>query len=86
MKCGRCEKESGPLYCGKCRTEIKKSHDLIPVLFYDKNKKGYRAGCTVIDCPFNENGVCRTVALILDQVKTILHEFDGDNIVHQWCG
>lgn len=85
-KCDNCKKEVGPLLCGKCRAEIKKTHNLIPVLFYDKEKRGYRAGCTVLQCPYNENGVCITLTLFLEHLKTILHEFDGDNIVQQWCG
>jgi hypothetical protein len=53
-KCDKCEKEVGPLLCGHCRMELKKSHNLIPVLFYDKVRKGYRAGCTCTECPWNE--------------------------------
>ncbi|MFA5307116.1 MAG: hypothetical protein WC365_06745, partial [Candidatus Babeliales bacterium] len=85
-KCDKCGNESGELYCGKCRKQIKQSHNLIPILFYDKSKKGYRAGCTVTECPYNENGACVTVILFISMLKNILHEFDGDNIVQQWCG
>jgi len=81
-----CGKEVGPLYCAKCRAKLKRSHDLIPVLFYDKQKKGYRAGCTCVECPLNENGVCRQVYPTLESLIKVLHEFDGDNIVHQMCG
>ena len=85
-KCDKCGKETGPLFCGHCRMEMKKSHNLVPVLFYDKVRKGYRAGCTCIECPWNENGACITLILKLDLLKNILHEFDGDNIVQQVCG
>ena len=85
-KCDKCGEESGNLFCGKCRAEMMNRHEIIPILFYDKNKKGYRAGCTVLLCPNNENGICRTVILFLEDLKRIFHEFDGDNIVQQWCG
>lgn len=70
-KCDGCGQESGNLYCGKCRMKMLKRHDLIPVLYYDKNKKGYRAGCTVLDCPANENGVCIVVHATLFSIKNI---------------
>ena len=85
MLCAKCGKESGNLYCGKCRAEIRKSHTLIPVLFYDKERKGFRAGCSVVDCPCNENGVCSST-LSLDTVKFVMHEYDGDNCVKLPCG
>ncbi|VVB51811.1 Uncharacterised protein [uncultured archaeon] len=85
-KCDSCNAEAGPLLCGKCRAKLKHTHNLIPVLFYDRERKGYRAGCTVAECPWNENGVCVTVTLNLAFLKNILHEFDGDNIVKQACG
>ena len=85
-KCDNCKNEVGQLLCAKCRAKMLKRHNLIPVLFYDKVKKGYRAGCTCLLCPWNENGVCVTVALSLEDLKRIMHEFDGDNIVQQWCG
>lgn len=93
MKCAKCGKEVGPLYCAKCRAQIEerteaelKGAKLIPVLYYDVANKCYRAGCTVIGCPFNFNGVCSTRILKLDFLKPILHEFDGDNVVQQFCG
>jgi hypothetical protein len=93
MKCARCGKEVGPLYCAKCRAELEgesrkeiESAELIPLLYYDVKNKCYRAGCTVHGCPCNHNGVCSTRILSIDYVKNILHEFDGDNIVQQYCG
>lgn len=84
MICPRCGKESGELYCGKCRAEIKKTHRLIPVLFWDSEGKGYRAGCSVVECPCNENGICSALNIDIRSIK--FHEYDGDNCVKQVCG
>jgi cytochrome c peroxidase len=54
------------------------------VLFYDKNQNGYRAGCSCIGCPANENGVCITVHTHIDEV--CFHHYDGDNCVKVLCG
>jgi hypothetical protein len=82
--CDKCGKESGNLFCGKCRAEIKRRHTLIPLLFFDTEKNGYRAGCSVIECPANENGVCISVRLSLREIT--FHEYDGDNCIRQVCG
>lgn len=83
-KCDKCGNEAGNLFCGKCRDEIHKRHNLIPLLFYDKEKRGYRAGCSVSGCPNNENGVCIAVNMNINQIY--FHEYDGDNCVRQVCG
>lgn len=97
-KCDRCGKESGNLYCGKCRKEIEQreqggehipSEDLVILLAYDRQTKMYRYGCTVTECPCNMKnhedwGWCSKASPFLD--KNMLHEFDGDNSVKQWCG
>lgn len=83
-KCDKCGVESGNLFCGKCRAEIVSRHNLVPVLFYDKARKGYRAGCSVIECPSNENGICMALHASIHQIY--LHEYDGDNCVRQECG
>ncbi len=93
-KCDRCGREAGNLFCGHCRAELEqevskvsKSLDtLVPVLYWDTKAKLYRAGCTVLKCPCNANGVCKTGHLFLALMKNILHEFDGDNIIQQACG
>jgi len=82
--CDKCGKESGNLFCGKCRAEIHKRHTPIPLLFYDTGKKGYRAGCSVRECPANENGVCISVHENIDLIT--FHEYDGDNCVRVVCG
>ena len=84
MKCTRCGQEVGNLFCGKCRSEITKRHNLVPILFWDKEKEGYRAGCSVIGCPANENGVCISVIKSISQIS--FHEYDGDNCIKQVCG
>lgn len=91
-KCDMCGKESGKLYCAKCRAKIEGIEpnldfkDLIPLLYWDKKHKCYRFGCTVRLCPYNRNGVCVIRHLSIESVKQILHEFDGDNICHNFCG
>ena len=83
-KCDKCGIESGNLFCGKCRAEILSRHNLVPVLFYDKTQLGYRAGCSVIECPANENGICITVMKGISQIT--FHDYDGDNCIKQVCG
>ena len=83
-KCDKCGKGSGNLFCGHCRAEIMKRHNLVPLLYWDKEKRGYRAGCSVLECPANENGVCITVMKSIDQIT--FHEYDGDNCIKQVCG
>jgi len=82
--CDRCGKESGNLFCGHCRAELMKRHSLIPLLFYDLDRKGYRVGCSVIECPSNEHGVCLTVFMNIKDIP--LHEYDGDNCAKVVCG
>lgn len=92
MICPRCGEEVGNLYCGKCRAEIEveaKTHvpsgDMMVLLAYDKKKGLYYYGCNVDECPCNmKNGWCSKATIYLD--KNMLHEFDGDNAVKQWCG
>ena len=83
-ECNKCGRESGNLYCGKCKTEITNRHTLIPLLFWDKGKNGYRVGCSVIGCPANENGICIIIHLNIDDIS--FHEYDGDNCVRVVCG
>lgn len=90
-KCDRCGIET-QLYCGKCREEIKRkeapgipSDNLVTLLVYDSERKLYRYGCSVKECPCNlQNGWCSKATPFLD--KNMLHEYDGDNAVKQWCG
>jgi|WetSurMetagenome_2_1015567.scaffolds.fasta_scaffold73509_5 hypothetical protein len=92
-RCDRCGKESGNLYCGKCREEIKRKtcntksleSDLIPVLYYDKKLKLYAPACSVIECPCNSRGFCSS-KITLDTFIMICHDYDGDNCVKQVCG
>ena len=83
-KCDKCGKEAGNLFCGHCREEIHNKHNLIPLLYWDKLAEGYRAGCSVVGCPANENGVCISVHKNLQSLT--FHEYDGDNCIKQVCG
>lgn len=92
-ECDRCKKESGNLFCGKCRAKVRKeanlkahkeTEDLLPLIYWDKREGAYRFGCTVRECPANIDGICCTPALSFDMME--LHEFDGDNCVKQVCG
>ena len=95
-KCDKCGEEVGNLFCAKCRSEIEKKTakvkfgKLIPLLFYDQEKKQYIFGCTVKGCPCNQwndqlnIGLCATRHIFLP--NRIMHEFDGDNIAQQVCG
>jgi hypothetical protein len=92
-KCDGCGKEVGTLYCGKCRDKIRKKgiskeiqDKLIPLLYWNPINKTYVIGCTVTGCPCNTNGFCSGEIIDINQLKIILHEFDGDNCVHQFCG
>jgi len=68
------------------REEIRKElGQLIPVLFYDPALKMYRAGCSVLECPCNESGICSS-RISLDTFKEVSHEYDGDNCVKMVCG
>lgn len=98
--CERCNREF-QAYCAKCREEIAlrergavhiPSDDLVILLVYDRKTKSYRYGCSVTECPCNmRNGWCSKATLNLDKnflaaMLNMLHEYDGDNCVQQWCG
>ena len=93
-KCDACGNEVGKLYCGHCRAIIEKkfkhkiqAKKLIPLLFWDVEKKAYRFGCLCLLCPCNQNGICGVVNKeTLELLMLRMHEFDGDNIIHQVCG
>jgi len=90
-ECERCGIEF-QAYCAKCREEIRRKEmpaiptdNLVVLLAYDKTTKLYRYGCSVADCPCNlQNGWCSKGTPFLE--KNVLHEYDGDNAVKQWCG
>ena len=99
-QCERCGREF-QAYCAKCRVEIAlreqgaehiPSDDLIILLAYDKKTNLYRYGCSVTECPCNmKNGWCSKATPALDKeflgaMLNMLHEYDGDNCVKQWCG
>lgn len=90
-KCERCGAEF-QAYCAKCRAELQAvaigslpSDDVVVLLAYDKKRKVYRYGCSVTGCPCNTKaGWCSKASPFLD--KRMLHEYDGDNAIKQWCG
>ena len=85
-QCDKCGKEVGKLFCGHCREQIRKeSHQLIPVLFFDQECKLYRVGCSVLECPCNDHGVCSS-RISLDTFRNSSHEYDGDNCIRMVCG
>ena len=84
-KCEKCGVVT-EIYCSRCRMELQEKHrDFIPLLYWDRKKKLYRFGCTVIECPCNNGmGICGSPHTRIP--KQLLHEFDGDNIIKQVCG
>lgn len=98
--CERCGREF-QAYCAKCREEISlrergaehiPSEELAILLVYDRKAKLYRYGCSVTECPCNmKNGWCSKATPAIDKdfmakMLTMLHEYDGDNCIKQWCG
>ena len=90
MKCAKCGKEVGNLFCAKCKAEIEgtqpkiETGKLFPLIYWDAEHKLYLFGCTVRGCPCNHGGICITKHLLFP--KNLLHDFDGDNIIQQNCG
>ena len=99
-ECERCGQEF-QAYCAKCREEISlrergakhiPSKELALLLVYDRKTKLYRYGCSVTECPCNmKNGWCSKATPTIDKeflrgMLNMLHEYDGDNCVKQWCG
>lgn len=99
--CDKCGQEVGNLYCGKCREEIRQkerpavpSEELVILMAYDPTNDTYRFGCSVVGCPCNlQNGWCSKAVIghigdkdNFEQVRRMLHAYDGDNGVKQFCG
>ena len=93
--CERCGRDF-QAYCAKCRDEIRQreapavpSDDLMILLAFDNKTKLYRYGCNVKSCPCNlGNGWCSkaTPEIVKDLIVNMLHGYDGDNAVRQFCG
>jgi len=67
--------------------EFKDKSGYIPVLSVNPETKIYRFNCYCFECPNNQEGLCRTEFSKLPLNNTyILHEFDNDNIVRNYCG
>lgn len=56
----------------------------IPLLSYNPKTKFYRFNCYCRTCPCNFKGLCSTHFYSIPYV--LLHEFDGDNIIKNFCG
>lgn len=56
----------------------------IPVLSVNPKTNQYRFNCYCFDCPCNKDGLCVTCFNKIPKER--LHEFDGDNIVQNFCG
>jgi len=85
-KCERCGIEF-QAYCAKCREEIRQKE--MPAVPSDNLIILYRYGCSVRECPCNlQNGWCSkaTPDFMTDKIQFMLHPYDGDNCVKQWCG
>lgn len=90
--CDKCGEECGNLFCGKCKSKVRKklykqapkeTDNLLPIIYWDKEIEMYRFGCTVRECPANKEGVCCTPR---NSILFDVHEFDGDNCIKQFCG
>ena len=56
----------------------------IPILSYNPKMKYYRFNCYCFDCPCNFEGLCSTH---FNKIPIeCLHEFDGDNVIKNYCG
>ncbi len=56
----------------------------IPLLSFSQEQKKYRFNCYCFTCPANNKGLCSTEFFKIPMEA--LHEFDGDNIVKNYCG
>jgi hypothetical protein len=56
----------------------------IPLLSYNPKTKYYRFNCYCDTCPCNGKGLCSTHFPKIP--IEMLHEFDGDNIIKNFCG
>lgn len=61
-------------------------NEYIPLLSYSIKEKHYRFNCYCFDCPVNEKGLCSTIFNELPLNSYYVHEFDGDNIIRNYCG
>lgn len=59
-------------------------NEYVPVLSVNPKTNTYLFHCYCSDCPCNKDGICCTEHAKLP--INLLHEFDGDNIIKQYCG
>lgn len=56
----------------------------VPLLVWSPERRHYRFACYCRECPANRKGLCCTPFSKIPVAQ--LHEFDGDNIVKNYCG
>ena len=56
----------------------------ISVLSYNPKTKYYRFNCYCLTCPCNSEGLCSTH--FPEIPHQMMHAFDGDNIIRNYCG
>ena len=64
----------------------KNDKNFIPLLSVNPETTTYRFNCYCFDCPVNEDGLCRTTFDKIPLNSYVIHEFDGDNIIRNYCG
>ena len=60
------------------------SEGYFPVMCYSNKDEKYRFNCYCLTCPCNIDGLCATKFFKIP--FEALHEFDGDNIIKNYCG
>lgn len=60
------------------------NNGFVTLLSYHLSTKKYRFHCYCVDCPNNANGICSTRFTWLPLRE--MHEFDGDNVIKNYCG
>lgn len=56
----------------------------MPVMSYSPKENKYRFNCYCFECPVNMKGLCASRFFTIP--FEALHEFDGDNIIKNYCG
>ena len=69
-------------YFDKSNSLIKNAY--MPVLSYSPINGTYRFNCYCFDCPCNQDGLCMSEFTKIPH--HLMHEFDGDNCIKNFCG
>jgi len=65
-----------------CNYETKEGY--FPVMSYSIKENKYRFNCYCFTCPCNFEGLCSSKFFKIP--FEAMHEFDGDNIIKNYCG